>query len=98
MKMEILLEPTSNKLMVGQSLRICRKLKDGGEGDLEDKGVASIATSSSSSGTISKHLFNSAVSSSTTLACSCSANFCFLALSFSSFYLALLELPSVTSA
>nr|GEY67125.1 hypothetical protein [Tanacetum cinerariifolium] len=30
--MEILLEPTSNKLMVGRSLRIRRKLKDGGEG------------------------------------------------------------------
>nr|GEW33527.1 hypothetical protein [Tanacetum cinerariifolium] len=29
--MEILLEPTSNKLMVGRSLRICRTLKDGGE-------------------------------------------------------------------
>ncbi|GJS98750.1 hypothetical protein Tco_0819920 [Tanacetum coccineum] len=32
MKMEILLEPTSNKLMVGQSSRIRRILKDGGEG------------------------------------------------------------------
>ncbi|GJZ07523.1 hypothetical protein Tco_0541316 [Tanacetum coccineum] len=32
MKMEILLEPTSNKLMVGQSSRIQRRLKDGGEG------------------------------------------------------------------
>nr|GEW82221.1 hypothetical protein [Tanacetum cinerariifolium] len=32
MKMEILLELTSNKLMVGQSLRIYRKLKDRGEG------------------------------------------------------------------
>ncbi|GKA56227.1 hypothetical protein Tco_0755299 [Tanacetum coccineum] len=31
-KMEILLEPTSNKLMVGQSSRIRRILKDGGEG------------------------------------------------------------------
>nr|GEX11956.1 hypothetical protein [Tanacetum cinerariifolium] len=30
--MEILLEPTSNKFMVGQSLQIYRKLKDGGEG------------------------------------------------------------------
>ncbi|GJU50607.1 hypothetical protein Tco_1220162 [Tanacetum coccineum] len=30
MKMEILLEPTSNKLMVGQSSRIRRILKDGG--------------------------------------------------------------------
>nr|GEY36866.1 hypothetical protein [Tanacetum cinerariifolium] len=30
--MEILLETTSNKLMVGQSLRIYRKHKDGGEG------------------------------------------------------------------
>nr|GEU84529.1 hypothetical protein [Tanacetum cinerariifolium] len=33
MKMEILLKLTSNKLMVGQSLLICRKLKDRGEGD-----------------------------------------------------------------
>ncbi|GJW27999.1 hypothetical protein Tco_0044874 [Tanacetum coccineum] len=31
MKMEILLEPTSNKLIVGRSSRIRRKLKDGGE-------------------------------------------------------------------
>ncbi|GKB19756.1 hypothetical protein Tco_0853679 [Tanacetum coccineum] len=31
MKMEILLEPTSNKLMVGRSSRIRRILKDGGE-------------------------------------------------------------------
>ncbi|GJS81623.1 hypothetical protein Tco_0748164 [Tanacetum coccineum] len=31
MKMEILLESTSNKLMVGQSSWIRRKLKDGGE-------------------------------------------------------------------
>ncbi|GJR28117.1 hypothetical protein Tco_1104349 [Tanacetum coccineum] len=31
MKMEILLEPTSNKLLVGRSSRIRRILKDGGE-------------------------------------------------------------------
>nr|GEX60895.1 hypothetical protein [Tanacetum cinerariifolium] len=61
--------------------------------DLEDKGVASIATSSSSSGTISMHLYNSAVSSSATLACSFSASFCFFALSCSSSCRALLELP-----
>nr|GEV80010.1 hypothetical protein [Tanacetum cinerariifolium] len=63
------------------------------KGDLEDRSVASIATSSSSSGTISKHLFSSVVSSSATLAYSCSANFCFFALSCSSSYPALLELP-----
>nr|GEU49944.1 hypothetical protein [Tanacetum cinerariifolium] len=67
-------------------------------GDLEDKGVASIATSSSYSGTISKHLFSSAVSSSATLACSYSASLCFLALFCSRSYPVLLELPSVTSA
>nr|GFC73836.1 hypothetical protein [Tanacetum cinerariifolium] len=68
-------------------------------GDLEDKGVASIATSSSSSsGTISKHLFSSVVSSSATLAYSCSTNFCFLALSCFSSCPVLLELPLVTSA
>nr|GFC22275.1 hypothetical protein [Tanacetum cinerariifolium] len=61
-------------------------------------GVASIATSSSSLGTIFKHLFNFEESSSATLACSYSASFCFLPLSCSSSYLALLELPLVTSA
>nr|GEV57904.1 hypothetical protein [Tanacetum cinerariifolium] len=39
------------------------------KGDLEDMGVASIVTSPSSSGTISKHLLSSAVSSSATSAC-----------------------------
>nr|GEU38159.1 hypothetical protein [Tanacetum cinerariifolium] len=66
-------------------------------GDLEDMGVASFATSSSSSGTISKHLFSSVVSSAT-LACSCSASFYYLTLSCSSSFLALLDLPSVTFA
>nr|GEW71297.1 putative reverse transcriptase domain-containing protein [Tanacetum cinerariifolium] len=65
--------------------------------DFEDRGVALISTSSSSSRTISKHLFSFTVSSSATLACSCSASFCFFALSCSSSCHALLELPSVTS-
>nr|GEU54011.1 ribonuclease H-like domain-containing protein [Tanacetum cinerariifolium] len=66
-------------------------------GDLEDMGVASIVTSSSSSGTISKHLLRSAVSSSATTACTCSSNFCFLALSYSSSSLTLLELSTALS-
>nr|GEX21456.1 transposon TX1 uncharacterized [Tanacetum cinerariifolium] len=59
--------------------------------DLEDRGVSSITTSSSSSETISKHLLSSAVSSSF-------SNLYLLALSCSISSLALLELPSVTSA
>nr|GEX66204.1 hypothetical protein [Tanacetum cinerariifolium] len=59
-----------------------------------DRGVASIATSSSSLGAISNHLFSSTISSSATLACSYSASFCFFVLSCSSSCPALLELPS----
>nr|GEV10412.1 hypothetical protein [Tanacetum cinerariifolium] len=68
------------------------------QNDLEDKGVASITTSSSSSRTISKHLFSSVVSSSATIAYTWSSNFYFLALSCSSSSPALLELPSFTFA
>nr|GEZ92117.1 hypothetical protein [Tanacetum cinerariifolium] len=57
----------------------------------EDRGVASIVTSSSSSETISKQILSSAESSSF-------FNFYLLALSCSSSSLALLKLPSVTSA
>nr|GEU87575.1 hypothetical protein [Tanacetum cinerariifolium] len=46
MKMEILLEPTSNKLMIGRSLRIHRKLKDGGEGTYFQLSQRFIATCS----------------------------------------------------
>ncbi|GJY79714.1 hypothetical protein Tco_0485515 [Tanacetum coccineum] len=56
-------------------------------GDLVDKGVASIVTSSPSSGTISKHCLSSLDSLSP-------SNFCFLELSCSSSSLALLELLS----
>nr|GEU78951.1 putative reverse transcriptase domain-containing protein [Tanacetum cinerariifolium] len=59
-------------------------------GDLEDRGVALIVTSSSSSRTISKHLFSYAVSSSF-------SNLRLLALSCSISSPALLELPLVTS-
>nr|GEX60849.1 hypothetical protein [Tanacetum cinerariifolium] len=72
-------------------------IKHGLQGDLEDRGVASIATSSSSSGTISTYLFSFAVSSAT-LSYSCSSSFCFLALSCFSSCPALLKLPSDTFA
>nr|GEW58418.1 hypothetical protein [Tanacetum cinerariifolium] len=65
-------------------------------GDLEDKVVALIVTSSSSK-TISKHLLSSAVSSSAIIACTRSSNFCFLALSCSSSSHALLELSTTLS-
>nr|GEU88115.1 hypothetical protein [Tanacetum cinerariifolium] len=68
------------------------------KGDLEDRGVASIVTSLSSSGTISMHLLSSAVSSLATSACTFSSNFYFLELSYSISSPALLELPSITSA
>nr|GEX23767.1 hypothetical protein [Tanacetum cinerariifolium] len=56
-------------------------------GDLEDKGVASIVTSSSASGIIPKHLLSSANSFS-------SSNFCLLASLCSRLLAGLLELPS----
>nr|GEV75851.1 retrotransposon protein, putative, Ty3-gypsy subclass [Tanacetum cinerariifolium] len=61
-KMNLSLKNLRNPKMYKPSLQTDKS-------DLEDRGVASIATSSSSSGTISKHLFSSTVSSSATLAC-----------------------------
>nr|GEW62566.1 integrase, catalytic region, zinc finger, CCHC-type, peptidase aspartic, catalytic [Tanacetum cinerariifolium] len=68
-------------------------------GDLEIRGVASIVTSSSSSSsrTIYKHILSSVVSSSATIACTYSFNFCFLALPCSSSSPALLELFTALS-
>nr|GEU37874.1 putative reverse transcriptase domain-containing protein [Tanacetum cinerariifolium] len=86
------------KAEIDKEERIAREKNEANRAikDLEDRGVALIATSSSSSGTISKHLFSSSVSSSATLACTYSFNFCFLALCCSRSSPALLELPLET--
>nr|GEZ81236.1 hypothetical protein [Tanacetum cinerariifolium] len=67
------------------------------DGDLEDRGVALIVTSSSSSRTISMHLLTSAISSSNTSTCTFSSNFCFLDLLDSSSSLGLFELSTALS-